>query len=1220
MMQKWWTAALACGVSVSVAQAAVPQQLRAVVDGARAYPELPNYSAARAYAGKLQGHDLLARRAERQALMAQAGKPYGNASHFDAKLGVPTFVWAGQDSLPAAVGALKSKDMAEARGRDFLLRQAQLLGISAATVKSAKLSNVHDTGRGPVIARFTQRVNGVEVFNSQLNVMMTRAGRLVATSGSFTPDLDLMAVSSDFGSASSAVAKAFADMGGKVSGAFSAGRQYGGFTEFVAPAAAGKLALQQNPRAKAVYFPKGDSLVPAYYVELSAADARARAQRDYSYVVASSGEVLFRKNLTENEAFTYRVWADADAVGQPYDVPIGNGYAPFVTDTLPTSGVPSNLVSLESSALISTGDPWLPSGATVTTGNNVDAYLDIDPYKGQFATVIGFDGPTDGYQEALGDLRPYVSSASTFDYVQTPYADPATTDARLAAGTTLFYINNWQHDFWYDRGFDEAAGNAQTDNFDRGGVAGDPIHAEGQDAGGRNNANMRTPADGSSPRMQMYLFDGPLKGEVTVSSADEPLEFTIAEWDADSFSLSGQAVVALDDNTSGSTTDACDTLTNASALAGKIAVIDRGTCNFEVKAQQVEAAGAVGAIIVNNVEGSPITMAESDDASVVATIPSVMITLEDGSALKTAIGSGAVTASLTREFSYDLDGTVDAGVISHEFFHYVSNRLVNNASGLTNTQGRGMGEGWSDVNALLLEVRPEDKEVGGNDAYQGVYPMGYYVIPDLYFGIRRAPYSTDFAYNPLTFQHIQLGVPLPDTASYSYGADGSYNNEVHSVGEIWTLMLWEGYANLLNDSRYTFEEARTRMQDYIIAGLKMTPVAPTMVEAKDAILAAAQATDYLDFIALSKGFAKRGIGVGAVAPDRDSTDLIPVTESYVVAENTAPTADAGTDQTVDETTDGEPTVVTLSGSGADVDSPDGLTYGWTQVSGPSVTLGDATAAATTFAAPDVTEDSTLVFELTVTDPVGATATDTVSVTVKFVNQLPTADAGADVSVSEGAAVTLSGTASDPDGDEGLSYAWTQTSGTTATLSDADTLTPSFTAPSVSADDTLEFTLTVTDSSGATATDMVSVTVSAVSEPPNENQAPTADAGADVSVSEGAAVTLSGTASDPDGDEGLSYAWTQTSGTTATLSDADTLTPSFTAPSVSADDTLEFTLTVTDSAGATATDTVSVNVADVPDGDDTPDDDDDDDGGSGSFGWLTLGGLLLPALMRRRRKH
>jgi hypothetical protein len=187
---------------------------------------------------------------------------------------------------------------------------------------------------------------------------------------------------------------------------------------------------------------------------------------------------------------------------------------------------------------------------------------------------------------------------------------------------------------------------------------------------------------------------------------------------------------------------------------------------------------------------------------------------------------------MQRNPAIDLDGTIDEGIIAHEFFHYVSNRLVGNGSGLSNNQGRGMGEGWSDFNTMLLQVRQDDTQVKTNPTWNGAYSVGSYVLGDYYFGIRRAPYSTDFAKNPLTFKHIQNGVALPTTAPLAFGQDGASNAEVHNTGEIWANVLWEAYAGFLQDGRYSFKQARSKVQDYIIAGLKMTPNAPTMLGAR----------------------------------------------------------------------------------------------------------------------------------------------------------------------------------------------------------------------------------------------------------------------------------------------------------------------------------------------------------------------------------------------------
>ena len=112
---------------------------------------------------------------------------------------------------------------------------------------------------------------------------------------------------------------------------------------------------------------------------------------------------------------------------------------------------------------------------------------------------------------------------------------------------------------------------------------------------------------------------------------------------------------------------------------------------------------------------------------------------------------------------------------------------------------------------------------------------------------------------PFTFRHISDGVALPNNAPILvFGA----NSQVHNTGSIWANTLWEFYVNLLNDPRYSFVQARERMKDYVIAGLKMTPNAPTMLEARDGVLAAALATDEDDFTALRKKFPKPEYGSG----------------------------------------------------------------------------------------------------------------------------------------------------------------------------------------------------------------------------------------------------------------------------------------------------------------------------------------------------------------------
>ncbi|MDQ3970708.1 MAG: PKD domain-containing protein, partial [Thermoproteota archaeon] len=192
--------------------------------------------------------------------------------------------------------------------------------------------------------------------------------------------------------------------------------------------------------------------------------------------------------------------------------------------------------------------------------------------------------------------------------------------------------------------------------------------------------------------------------------------------------------------------------------------------------------------------------------------------------------------------------------------------------------------------------------------------------------------------------------------------------------------------------------------------------------------------------------------------------------------NTPPVANAGPDQTVNETKS-----VTLSGRSS-TDSDGTITsYSWRQTVGPTVTLNSTNTATVGFTAPSVTADTTLTFSLTVTDNAGASASDTVNVLVKNVDQTPTnqppaANAGPDQTVNETKSVTLSGRSSTDSDGTITSYSWRQTVGPTVTLNSTNTATVGFNAPSVTADTTLTFSLTVTDNAGASASDTINVLV------------------------------------------------------------------------------------------------------------------------------------------------
>lgn len=97
------------------------------------------------------------------------------------------------------------------------------------------------------------------------------------------------------------------------------------------------------------------------------------------------------------------------------------------------------------------------------------------------------------------------------------------------------------------------------------------------------------------------------------------------------------AVVLADDGTA-PTSDACTALINGAQVAGKIAIVDRGVCTFSSKVKACQNAGAIGAIVVDNVAGSPPASLAGADGTV--TIPSVRVTLADGNTLKAQLASG----------------------------------------------------------------------------------------------------------------------------------------------------------------------------------------------------------------------------------------------------------------------------------------------------------------------------------------------------------------------------------------------------------------------------------------------------------------------------------------------------------------------------------------------------------------------------------------------------
>nr|WP_293837408.1 S8 family serine peptidase [uncultured Arsenicibacter sp.] len=130
---------------------------------------------------------------------------------------------------------------------------------------------------------------------------------------------------------------------------------------------------------------------------------------------------------------------------------------------------------------------------------------------------------------------------------------------------------------------------------------------------------------------------------VSINNGTPITNVTTADFGAQAFSLTAEAVLVNDG--SGVTTDACSPIQND--VSGKIAVIDRGGgCTFANKVDQAIAAGAIGALILNN-SATPVN-GMTGSLSSGTSIPVMLISQADGSNLKTQLGSGTVTITMKR--------------------------------------------------------------------------------------------------------------------------------------------------------------------------------------------------------------------------------------------------------------------------------------------------------------------------------------------------------------------------------------------------------------------------------------------------------------------------------------------------------------------------------------------------------------------------------------------
>ena len=486
-------------------------------------------------------------------------------------------------------------------------------------------------------------------------------------------------------------------------------------------------------------------------------------------------------------------------------------------------------------------------------------WLDIDGQEGaDYAYTRGNNAWA--YDDSANDNTgaPAESAAGSngvFDFPFDPDLEPESN--RSAAITNLFYLTNKMHDFSYRFGFDEPSGNFQLNSYGRGGQEGDPVMAEALDASGTDNANFTPAIDGFSGRMQMYKWTrqggqlltvnapGSISGSYTVG--------TSSGWGAQitSTPVSGDVVLADDGTGTETSAQGCSEWLNN--IAGKIAMVDRGDCTFLLKAQQAQAAGAIGCIICN-FENEVISMGGGG----LFTFPVVMLKKSDCDLLRQYAGNG-LNASFVLPSSSGpnlLDGDFDNGIIAHEYGHGISTRLTGGpqtVSCLFNEEQ--MGEGWSDFFTLVTTIKPGD--VAAQRRGVGTYVQRQANDGK---GIRRYPYSNNMTTNPVTYSWVALTPAVTGDPTLQYQ---------HQKGEIWAATLWDLYWAMVEKYGYDADinnaaSGNARAVQLVMDGMKFQPCTPGFVDGRDAIMLADQINyEGADTCLIMDVFARRGLGFEA---------------------------------------------------------------------------------------------------------------------------------------------------------------------------------------------------------------------------------------------------------------------------------------------------------------------------------------------------------------------
>ncbi|HIG75626.1 MAG TPA: T9SS type A sorting domain-containing protein [Bacteroidetes bacterium] len=419
-------------------------------------------------------------------------------------------------ALVLAASPLAAQSLAEHTATRYLQSNWNRHGLQQADVADLVVTDEVPGPNGSRIVYLRQAIGGIEIASGPMAVAIDRDGRVVHAAGRLTPGLSRLAVSGGAAISAEAAAAALAQSAGVATReSFRAVSQKASAERETVLSDAGVTRIPS--RARLVYAVDGGTLRLAWETTLFLKNGGDW----FGQIDAATGRVLHKEDRLVRDAFGPAhashtshapTAAPASTVLAPFasrmaqELRGGTAYrvyampleSPIHSATLPPAD--GRTVVVDPHDLTASPFGWHDTDGvagpefTITRGNNVHAYLDRDD-----------DEAPDANGEAEG------GASLQFDFAVDFAQDPSIS--KDASVTNLFYWSNLVHDVMYGYGFDEASGNFQANNYGNGGADGDAVDSESQSGADicneffpcENNANFSTPADGSEPRMQMYV-------------------------------------------------------------------------------------------------------------------------------------------------------------------------------------------------------------------------------------------------------------------------------------------------------------------------------------------------------------------------------------------------------------------------------------------------------------------------------------------------------------------------------------------------------------------------------------------------------------------------------------------------------------------------------------------------------------------------------------------